>query len=145
MVGNKRSAQSKQAKVCTELIFGDDEPEGMLQILKHVGALNAESHDDTPSRLKNLKRASEVLRKIGTLPDYRKISQKRVAALAYLEFSFGRIESLTNQEKEVANRSEESVPLIYPDATGVAAEQLKKASSKVVQGCKWILLGIYRI
>eukprot|EP00438_Fugacium_kawagutii_P015715 Skav235338 [mRNA] locus=scaffold520:835817:838874:+ [translate_table: standard] len=97
------------------MIHGDEEPWQIMEILDATEAYWATDHDQF---IKRLKLASEIIRKTMSLPSGKELTVKRVAALAYLEFSSGRVESRYDPEKEVANRSEETISLVYPNEQG---------------------------
>ena len=57
------------------------------------------------------------------LPDGSHLSIRKVAVLAYLELSSGRIDRLYDREKELTNRRDETISLPYPHEHRVATEE----------------------
>ena len=95
----------------------------VVQILQHTGALYQSSHDNY---IDFLKRSTEALRKTSTLPSGEKVTYQEVASLAYIEFSSGRVESVFNAEKEIRNRTTQSVKLEFPDGRNWTEESFDK-------------------
>ena len=144
--GVKLSLQ-KLVGLCLRMLV-HAKPRNVLKIIELSGAVDAEDHDEYIQRLKKV---TETLRKTLVAIDEEgnlnyDLSVEEICAYCYLEHTSGRIETVYDEEKEIDNRTRNSIRMLFPIQEGSRVwteqayddkfkETARRVASRVVGHC----------